>query len=322
MSLLVRIVLWVALIIAALLAVAAIALFRPDIPYARLQARYGAPADAFMELPNGVRVHYRDEGPRDAPTLVLVHGFSASLIDWDPWARVLGDRYRIIRMDLPGHGLTQAPPGYRSGQDRNADLINDLVSRLQARHFVLVGNSMGGAVAWNFALRHPGWLQGLVLVDAAGYPHQSAQRDSPVIFDLLRNPLTRQVLAHVDITPLIRQGLGSAFVDPKLVTPALVERYADFARAPGHRAILQGRGDGYGSSVSVSDIHNIQLPTLVMQGEEDRLVPFADGRAFARDIPGATLIAYPGIGHVPMEQIPERSAADLDRWLQTKVLAR
>ncbi len=311
----------VMLIAAAVLVVCAIALIRPDIPYAKLQAKYGRPGDAYMVMPEGVTVHYRDEGPRDGRVLVLVHGFSASLLDWDDWTKALSGRYRIIRLDLPGHGLTSAPPGYQPSQDRNADLIDAFAKRLGTTRFVLAGNSMGGGVAWDFALRHPGSLDGLVLVDAGGFPHQRSSKGGPVIFKLLQNPLARQVLAHVDLKPLIGQGLRSAFLDPNLVTAAVVERYADFARAPGHRAILQINEAGGHRSVTVADLPKIKVPTLVMHGEQDRLIPFADGQAFARAIPNATLIAYPNVGHVPMEQIPTRSAADLDHWLQTKVYA-
>jgi pimeloyl-ACP methyl ester carboxylesterase len=113
--------------------------------------------------------------------------------------------------------------------------------------------------------------------------------------------------------------LRSAFLDPALVTPAMIDRYADFARAPGHRDILLIPQSSQQSGTSVEDLRAIKVPTLVMHGEADRLIPFADGQAFAQSIPGATLIAYPKVGHVPMEQIPGRSANDLDLWLRTKV---
>ena len=309
----------VVLIAVAVLVVGAIALIRPDIPYAKLQAKYGRPGDAYMVMSEGVTVHYRDEGPRDGRVLLLVHGFSASLLDWDDWTNALSGRYRVIRLDLPGHGLTSSPAGYQPSQDRNADLIDTFAKRLGTPRFVIGGNSMGGGVAWVFALRHPDSLDGLVLVDAGGFPRQGPGKGGPVIFKLLQNPLARRVLAHVDLKPLIGQGLRSAFLDPHLVTPALVERYADFARAPGHRAILQINQTGGHRSVTVADLPKIAVPTLVMHGEQDRLIPFADGQAFARAIPNASLIAYPDVGHVPMEQIPRRSAADLDRWLQTTI---
>jgi pimeloyl-ACP methyl ester carboxylesterase len=136
------------LVVAGLLAIAALFLIRPDIPFDQLQHRYSAPGDKYLQMPDGVVVHFRDEGPRDGQTLVLVHGFTASLIDWDAWAAALA------RLDLPGHGLTRAPAGYEASIDRFADLIDALTTRLNAPRFVLVGNSMGGGVAWNFAVRH------------------------------------------------------------------------------------------------------------------------------------------------------------------------
>ena len=308
-----------ALAVAGLLALAALALVRPDIPYDHLQAKYRAPADDYLQMPDGVMLHYRDEGPRDGRTLLLVHGFSASLIDWDAWAAPLSTRYRVIRLDLPGHGLTQAPAGYKSGVDRNADLIDGFLTRLMAPRVVIIGNSMGGAVAWNYAERHGGRLDGLVLVDSGGWPRAAAPHGGPLIFSLMRIPLARAVLRRIEVRPLIGQGLKSAFLDPALVTPALVDRYADFARAPGHRDILLSLGDAGPSRAKIAGLAAIKLPTLVMHGKDDRLIPFADGQAFARAIPGAVLIGYPAVGHVPMQQIPARSANDLDAWLRAKV---
>jgi pimeloyl-ACP methyl ester carboxylesterase len=307
------------LIVVDVLAVGAAALVRPDIPYDQLQRKYGAAGDNYMQMPDGVWVHYRDEGPRGGRTLVLVHGFAASLMDWDAWAAALATRYRVIRLDLPGQGLTRAPAGYQASTDRNADLIDGLATRLLAPRFVLVGNSMGGAVAWNFAIRHGGWLDGLVLVDAGGWPERRAQRGGPVIFSLMRYDLARAVLRRIEVKPLIDQGLKSAFLDPALVTSTIVDRYADFARAPGHRDILMSGQEGAASQATVAGLKAVKGPTLVMHGEDDRLIPLADGQAFAHAIPGAMLITYPHVGHVPMEQIPARSANDLDRWLRAKV---
>lgn len=307
------------LAVVVLLVIGGLALIRPDIPFDQLQQKYRSPTDSYMQMPGGVMLHYRDEGPQNGYTLVLVHGFSASLIDWDAWTAALSTRYRVIRIDLPGHGLTQAPPGYQASVDGYSDLIDAFADRVRPTRFVLVGNSMGGGVAWNFAVRHGGWLEGLVLEDAGGWPHQTAQKGGPIIFKMLQNPIARAVLRKIDIRPLIGQGLRSAFLDPSLVTPAVIDRYADFARAPGHRDILLTIQNRSASGTTVADLGRIKVPTLVMHGQEDRLVPFADGQAFARAIPGAVFIAYPNVGHVPMEQIPARSANDLDRWLRTKV---
>lgn len=284
---------------------------RPDIPYATLQARYGYPDSQFMDLPGGVRVHYRDVGPRDAPAIVLVHGFAASTHAWDGWVRALSGDYRVVVLDLPGHGLTLTADGYLVRPDGFETVVDDLTHRLDLTRFTLGGNSMGGEVAWTYALDHPDRVERLVLVDAAGWP--TPGRGGGMIFKFLNHPVGRRVLKDIEIRPLMAQALRSAYLDPRLVTPALVDRYVDLARAPGHREILLGPRPH--RTASAEDLSRIHVPTLVMFGQDDRLIPSADAEKFHKAIPAATLVLYPGVGHLPMEQIPERSAADLKAWL-------
>ena len=305
---------------AALLVLAASALLtacvtRGDIPYARLEAKYAAPGTAFLEMPEGVRVRYRDQGPRGAPVLVMIHGFSASLEAWEPWVARLSADYRVITLDLPGHGLTQAPAAYRPSIDGYADLADAVAARLGVTRYVAIGNSMGGAAAWDDAMRHPDHVRALVLVDAAGWPGVRAGKGGPGVFALMRTPLGRLALRHIDTRPMATSGLKSAYVDRALVTPALIDRYVDFSRAPGHRDLLLRIQTRPATPVTPDTFKALALPTLVMHGEADALIPLADGKAFAGAIPGARLVTYPGVGHVPMEQIPDRSAADLRAFL-------
>jgi pimeloyl-ACP methyl ester carboxylesterase len=288
-----------------------------DLPWRTLEARYESPASRFADLPGGLHVHYRDQGdPKAAHTLVLVHGFAASLQAWEPWVARLTPQYRVISLDLPGHGLTRAPAGYRASADANVAVIDELTRRLGATRFVLGGNSMGGGIAWNYALQHPERLDGLILVDAGGWPHPEKKGGGSIlVFKLLGNPLGRAILENIDPTPLARKGLRQAYVDPALVTPALVARYVDFARAPGHRAILLTQNSGPRRPVTPATFQAIRTPTLVMVGAVDKVIPPDDSRGLAGAIPGAKLIVYPGVGHVPMEQIPDRSAADVKAFV-------
>ena len=123
-----KIVLWLLAALVVLLVIGWFALQRPDTPYATLEATYANAESQFMDLPGGVRVHYRDEGNAAGPTLVLVHGFSASLHTWEPWVERLGGDYRIISFDLPGHGLTRAPQGYKASIDGYADIVDQVAS--------------------------------------------------------------------------------------------------------------------------------------------------------------------------------------------------
>lgn len=305
----------VAILLIALIA-AFLALQRSDIAWRRLEAKYANDQSRYLDLPNGLHVHYRDQGRRNGPTVVMVHGFSASLHAWEPWVARLGSDYRIVTLDLPGHGLTRAPAGYAASIDGYADLTDAVAARLGLERYVVVGNSMGGAVAWDDTLRHADHVRGLVLVDAAGWPGaRGAKGPPPLIFALLHNPIGRAIVRNIDTSGMARSGLRSAYVDPALVTPALVERYVELSRAPGHRDILLTIQTRAGGATTPATFKAIAVPTLVMHGEKDALIPLDDGKSFAAAIPGARLVTYPGVGHVPMEQIPDRSAADLRGFL-------
>lgn len=288
----------------------------PDIPYSQLEAKYANAASRYMELGGGLRVHYRDEGPKDAPSVVLVHGFAASLHAWEPWAQRLKGDYRVVTLDLPGHGLTRAPADYRTSSSANVALVDEVTRRLGVERFVLVGNSMGGAVAWSYALAHPERLQGLVLVNAAGWPSAARADRGPAVFKLLGNPAGRVLLRNIDPGLLAARGLRQAYLDERLVTEALVDRYVELARAPGHRALLTNRSADR-SAVSVDAFTQIRTPTLVMVGLQDKVIPPESSGGFARKIPGAQLVTYPQGGHVPMEQLPDESARDVRAFLDT-----
>jgi pimeloyl-ACP methyl ester carboxylesterase len=290
---------------------------RPDIPFTVLDSRYSAPASRFLDLGPGLVVHYRDQGNPNGPVIVLVHGYSASLEAWEPWVRRLPD-FRVITFDLPGHGLTRAPQGYRATVDGFADLVDEVAQRLSAGRYVVGGNSLGGAVAWDLALRRPDHLRGLVLVDAAGWPRRGGTGERPALVALLAgNPVGRAIARDFESRPMVRQGLIAAYNDPNIVTAAVVRRYMDLARGPGHRDILLTIDNRPAHAVDSGTFMAIHLPTLVLHGEADRIVPVADGRQFATGIPGARLITYPGVGHLPMEQIPDQSATDLRQFLQS-----
>ncbi|MDP3491266.1 MAG: alpha/beta hydrolase [Phenylobacterium sp.] len=289
-----------------------------DIPYAELEARYGSEASRYMDLPGDLRVHYRDEGNPEAEiTLVMVHGFAASLHAWEPWVERLEGDYRLVSLDLPGHGLTRAPDGYQSSPEGQVAVVDAVATRLGLPPFVLTGNSMGGGVAWRYALAHPQKVRGLVLVNAAGWPEATeGEGDSrPLVFKLLENPAGRMVLRNLDPRPLAGRGLRQAYGDEALVTPALIDRYVELARAPGHRAILTDPRRRSADPVTPETFAAITAPTLVMVGALDQVIPAARGAGFAQGVPGSRLITYADGGHVPMEQLPDRTVQDLRTFL-------
>jgi pimeloyl-ACP methyl ester carboxylesterase len=293
-----------------------LSLRRGDIPFDALEARYASADSRFVDLPGGVRMHYRDQGRPAGPVLVLVHGFGASLHTWEPWVRELGHDHRVISLDLPGYGLTRTPPSWRARSDSFVVALEQFAAAKSLDRFALAGSSMGGAAAWNYALAHPGRLSALILVDAAGWPQAEADEgDSPLLFRVLSHPLGRALLRDLDATALTRQGLESAVVDSTLITDAMVRRYTDLSRAPGRRAqILDPTGERT-PDATPERLAAIRTPTLVMTGEQDAIVPAAHARRFAKAIPGAQLVAYENVGHLPQEEVPARSAADVRAFL-------
>lgn len=318
-----KILVWVLVAVVVLLLVAWFALRRPDTTYAALESKYADSESEYVDLPEGVRAHYRDQGNPAGPALVMVHGFSASTHAWEPWVERLGQDYRIVTLDLPGHGLTRAPDDYSPSIKAFVDHVDAVTGRLGVQRFTLIGSSMGGNTAWAYALEHPERLDGLVLVGAGGWPPEE-DRDPPLVFKLLANPVGRAVLGRLDSTPMVRDGLRASFEPtPDMANEAMVARYVEMARAPGHRDVLFAMASDRGryALATPEKLAAIEVPTLIMHGDTDRLVPPGDAQKFADAIPNSTVIVYEKAGHLPMEQIPDKSAADLRAWLSERVYA-
>lgn len=291
---------------------------RDDVPYETLAARYESAASRYVDLPSGVRMHYRDEGQANGPPLLLIHGFSASLHTWEPWVQLLGDEYRIITLDLPGHGLTRAPAGYQASIEAFRDEVHEFARAQNLSHFALAGSSMGGNVAWEYALAHPDQVDALILVGASGWPEDRAGLEQdPPIFKLLRNPVLGPLLRDLDNTQLARGGLEASFYDASLVDDAMVDRYVHLSRAPGHRDILLQitlgfRERQYATAERLAALH---MPVLILHGDTDRLVPPAHGQQFHDAIPGSQLIVFEHTGHIPQEERAGESATAVREFL-------
>jgi len=307
-------------IFALLLTVTWLSMRRADIPFDTLERVYTSQNSQFMTLADGLKVHYRDEGKREGETLVLVHGFSASLHTWEPWVEALKDDYRIISLDLPGHGLTRNPSPDKMNVAYFAEAVGEVAARLDADDYVIVGNSMGGATAWQFALSRQECLDGLVLIAASGWQEQQMTGEQPLIFKILANDFARNIVKDFDLKALIRAGLKDSFTDPSFVTKEMVMRYASLSRAPEHRngilALMSGKERQPASAQTLAAIH---VPTLILQGADDKVVSPKGAPKFHQSIAGSEMIIYPDVGHVPQEEIAVQSANDLKDFLKRRV---
>ena len=281
-----------------------------------LEAEYGGAASRFLALAPGLRVHVRDQGPRGAPALLLVHGSNASLHTWEPWIARLGDRYRVVTLDLPGHGLTGAHPSGDYSEAMFVATIGAVADRLRLDRFVIGGNSMGGELAWKYALEQPQRVRGLLLVDASGAPGAYPTK-VPIGFRIIQSPVLKPIVRHLTPRSIIEQSLKDSLAVQDVVTPAMVDRYWELLTYPGNRDATLDRSGFPRRDATVAEMRRLRMPTLIQWGADDRLIPLRWGEWYARHIPDARLIAYPRTGHIPMEERPDATARDVAAWLAT-----
>jgi pimeloyl-ACP methyl ester carboxylesterase len=180
----------IALALISLILLAALYLWTPDKSKAELEKTYGSPKNAYVSA-LGVNLHYQDTGPsKNAIPIVFLHGFGASLQTWDIWAQALSEDYRVISVDLPGFGLTGEDPTGIYTDQRSVEVLEAFLKELNIPKVVLVGNSMGGKFAWQFAARYPNQVAKLVLISPDGYASPGIEYgkkpDVPAIADLYR----------------------------------------------------------------------------------------------------------------------------------------
>jgi pimeloyl-ACP methyl ester carboxylesterase len=288
-----------------------------SIPRDVLIARYAKPQSRYLPL-MGTRVHYTDEGPANAEgTLLLIHGVCASLHTWDGVLPQLTRRWRVIRLDLPPFGIT-GPLRDAHGRPRTAELplyrdfIDAFIDSLGLTQLSLVGNSLGGMVAWDYAARHPERIEKLVLIDSAGFPMKL-----PVYLDLFNHLPVRLTTPWLLPEGIVRAATRDVYGDPARVSAPTLRRYTEFFYADGARSAFGKMVSKFDfDSVDTSVLAAIRVPTLILWGQRDRWIPPAHAGEFARRIPHATLRMYPALGHIPMEEDPVRVGTDLCAFLE------
>jgi pimeloyl-ACP methyl ester carboxylesterase len=285
----------------------------PDRPVETLTARWASPPSQFVPL-QGMQVHLRDEGPRTDPLpIVLLHGTSASLHTWDGWADALKGERRVIRMDLPGFGLTGPMPDGDYRLTRYVSFVIALLDQLGVQQAVLAGNSFGGNLAWKVAVDHPQRVSKLVLVDAAGYPFDPASM--PIGFKIAQIPALRPMMEHTLPRSMIESSVRNVYGDPAKVTPELVDRYLELTLRAGNRGALVERFRQSPSGEFTAQIPQVRQPTLILWGGQDRLIPPDNALHFQRDIAGSRLVMFEQLGHVPHEEDPKVTVAAVQRFL-------
>jgi pimeloyl-ACP methyl ester carboxylesterase len=284
-------------------------LWTPDKARAELERSYLRAPDDMVEVA-GSRLHVRDSGPKNAPAVIFIHGFGASLHTWEPWAATLSADRRVIRFDLPGSGLSSPDPTGNYSDARTLDVLLALMARLGVERASLVGNSIGGRIAWTFAAAHPDRIDKLVLISPDGFASPGFEYGKPP-----EVPATVKLMRYVLPRPLLRMSLAPAYANQAVLTDALTTRYHDLMLGPGSRDALIARMEQTVLVDPVPLLKKITAPTLLVWGEKDALIPFSNSADYMKAIPSAKLVALPGMGHLPHEEAPEQTIGAVRAFL-------
>jgi pimeloyl-ACP methyl ester carboxylesterase len=300
----------IAIVLTAFLFLAAIFLWTPDKSKAELEKTYSSPQNAYVGA-LGVNIHYQDTGPsKNSIPILFLHGFGSSLQTWDAWSKDLSNEYRVISVDLPGFGLTGEDPSGIYTDLRSVEVLEAFLKELQIPKVVLVGNSMGGKFAWQFAARFPNQVTKLVLISPDGYASPGIKygkkTEVPAIAQLYRYFFSKTFLA---------MNLEPAYANPKTLNEDLVNRYYDLMLAPGVRGAILARMQQTVLQDPVPSLATIQVPTLLIWGEKDAFIPIANSNDYLKVMPNAKRVSLPNIGHLPQEEQPAIGLAALKEFL-------
>lgn len=297
------------ILVLALLAALAAYLYTPDKPRAALEAQYAQSPSTFQGVA-GIRLHLRDTGAKNAPTLILLHGFGSSLHTWDAWAQALQTDHRVIRFDLPGFGLTGPDATGDYSDTRAIAIILALMDQLHVAKATLIGNSMGGRIAWRFSAAHPERTEKLVLISPDGFASPGIEYDKPPAI-----PALMRILPYVLPTLLLRINLAPSYADPTRLQPITFERYRDMMLTPGNRQAILDRMAQMTLPNPIPLLRTIAAPTLLLWGERDAMIPFRNAADYQAALPHATLAPLPTLGHVPQEEAPNLSLIPVQAFL-------
>ncbi|MEE9407179.1 MAG: alpha/beta hydrolase [Polaribacter sp.] len=276
-----------------------------DISVEELKLDYVNEHSKFVEI-DGMQVHYRDEGT--GFPIVLIHGTGSSLHTWNDWTKELTKNYRVIRMDLPAFGLT--------GPNKNADytipnytkFMHQFLTKMNLEKFHLIGNSLGGNIAWNYTADYPEKIEKLILVDASGLLTNKPQ---PAIFKMAKMPVLSSLFLYVTPKFFIKQNMKEVYADDSKITDDLVTRYHKMSLRTGNREAFIDRAKidfKPNEKTGLEKLKSIKTATLLIWGAKDTWIPLKSvGTKMDSVLPNSKLVVLENSGHVPMEENPEES---------------
>ena len=294
-----------------------------DISKNEIIAKHAKGASDFLELADGSKIHFRDEGNKDSKVLLLVHGFNGSLFNYEPLVPYLSDNYRVISLDLPAHGLTGAVESDLYSHKSYQNVIEEVVEILEVDKFYFVGHSMGGMIAWRYALDNLDQLNGLIIIGSAFFGNEQEFEDfqtinaPPLAFELIESKFFIRLLEFITPRILVKEGISQSVYDQSIVTDELVDQFHDIILMEGTRVAVGRLAEVHEDDFIADpiDLRKITIPSLIIHGEEDNLVDIRFIDHFIEQIPNSKLISYPKTGHmIPME-VPLELSEDIREFI-------
>lgn len=284
-----------------------------DIPTEELKLKYAQKPSSFISI-NGLETHFRDEGnTADSIPIVLIHGTGASLHTFDAWTDDLIQDYRVVRLDLPGYGLSQPFIDSDYSIDHYVSFIDDFLKQQKIERCIIGGNSLGGHIAWQYTLQHSEKVDRLILIDAGGYPSRS--KSTPLAFQLAEIPIVKNIFKFITPKFVVRSSIENVYANPDKITEELIDRYFELSLKEGNRQAFIDRFQKQKTSASHEQIPKISQESLILWGEKDFLIPVENAYLFEKNLPNSTLVLFENLGHVPMEEDPKQSLAPVLNFL-------
>lgn len=281
---------------------------------AEAKKRFSTEHSHFLQW-RGAEIHYTDVG-QGTPVL-MIHGFGGNFTNFDSLADIMKVNYRVVRVDLPGFGMSDLPSSDDSAEALYRDFLAHMLDTLNIDSLYVIGNSLGGWMSWELAASFPQKVKGLVLLGSAGYEIEKVKANIGRI-ELLDNTLARALLARglpMSFSMQNANHITSQYWQPNLKAVAVNNGLTNREGNIGNLITLGNSG----ILPDTTKIAQVQCPTLIVWGKEDAIVPYEHAEKFKRDILNSKVVLYDTCGHVPQIELPHRLANDIEDFIEAYV---
>ena len=281
-----------------------------DISKESIEAKYLLESSDFIEI-DGVNIHFAVDGT--GPDLLLLHANYANLIDWNPWVDQLKRHFRVIRIDIPGHGLTEADPSNDYSMQRTVFLLENFLNELEIDTLSIAGASLGGTTSLHYASQDPEKIDNLILVSPGALNPRVRGRTEPVTL-----PKPFEIIAYITPKIITEALLKGGFGDPNNVTDQLIKRWHDLLLREGQRDAQIARVNQYVSGDIDQVLSEVRAPALIMWGKKNNVVPVDlayEMKDMMKNSLRIEMIIYESGGHQLVQELGIQTGKDALEYL-------